>query len=210
VPNLTERSWLDLWRSIGAQGDPIPPLRDLVCRHLELHRSYHALPHVDTVMNDVLQAPLGPRNLDALKVAIWYHDAVYDTKAKDSEEKSVALFRTVAETARLGQPFIETVAGLILATKHAEAPKAFEWDKRILCDADLAILGQPEEAFDHYEWQIRKEYRHVPVKKFRTARRWILQSLLRRQQIYTTGFFADKYERQARKNLERSVQSLWN
>jgi predicted metal-dependent HD superfamily phosphohydrolase len=95
---------------------------------------------------------------------------------------------------------------MIVATKHIAKPEYP--DDAVLCDIDLAILGQPEEAFDVYERQIRREYEWVPEAQFRERRKAILQSFLERRTIYSTKFFHQRYEKQARKNLARSISQL--
>jgi predicted metal-dependent HD superfamily phosphohydrolase len=75
-------------------------------------------------------------------------------------------------------------------------------------DIDLSILGQPPERFWEYESQIRREYEWVPENVFTEKGAEILQRFLSRKSIYGTAFFFDKYKRQARINLEASIQKL--
>ncbi|HYQ93130.1 MAG TPA: hypothetical protein VES89_13900 [Candidatus Competibacteraceae bacterium] len=73
-------------------------------------------------------------------------------------------------------------------------------------DIDLAILGAPSARFDAYERQIRQEYAWVPEALFRSHRRRFLEGLLERARIYTTDAFFERYEPQARFNIDRSLR----
>jgi len=100
----------------------------------------------------------------------------------------------------------QAVVALVMATKthdpslHADAP--------LLVDIDLSILGQPEARFSEYESQIRREYDWVPDRIFAAKRAEILEQFLARERIYSTKQFFDQYEKQARVNLQASVQNL--
>ena len=93
-----------------------------------------------------------------------------------------------------------------MATKHSESPT--DPDVQLLVDIDLSILGQSEEKFDEYELQVRKEYEWVSEGAFVTGRSAILKSFLNRPTIYSTQFFRNKYEAQARRNIDRSLSRL--
>lgn len=143
---------------------------------------------------------------EIIEMAIWFHDTIYDTQRKDNEVKSAEFFRTSATRVGMKKFFIDQVLNLILATKHTEVPE--NPTARILCDLDLSILGQSESVFDKYEGQIRQEYDWVPEQEFIKGRVAVLQSLLDRPHIYSTEFFREKYEEQARRNLTRSISQL--
>lgn len=96
--------------------------------------------------------------------------------------------------------------GMILVTKHSEAPQSGA--EKVLVDIDLSILGQPEAVFDEYERNIRKEYEMVPDDQFRAGRAKVLESFLDRPTIYSTECFQQRYEERARANLVRSLAKL--
>ena len=51
-------------------------------------RAYHNLRHVEHCLKEFDAVKDKASNLAAVEVAIWFHDAVYDTKVSDNEEKS--------------------------------------------------------------------------------------------------------------------------
>ncbi|OGZ15223.1 MAG: hypothetical protein A3G11_01160 [Candidatus Lloydbacteria bacterium RIFCSPLOWO2_12_FULL_51_9] len=201
-----EQRWVVLWKRLGARGDARAVYTDLVARYSEPHRAYHTLEHIGHCLDEFEQVRHLAMNPDAVELALWYHDAIYDTKAKDSEERSATLAVEVARNASLPDSFGQSVANLITATKHASAP--IDPDVQLLVDIDLSILGQSEDTFDEYERQVRKEYEWVAKDAFIAGRSAILKSFLDRQTIYSTQFFRDKYESQARANIAKSLARL--
>lgn len=200
-----ERRWLSLWGWIGAIGNPIIPYEYLVMHYSEPHRAYHTLVHIEHCYQEFDKVWVHAIDHRALELAIWYHDAFYDTRAKDNEEKSAGLAIEMCDKASLGDKFAKRVYDYIMATKHAQMMT--EWDAQLMVDIDLAILGQPEERFDKYELEIRQEYSWVPEDAFVRGRVEILRAFLSRPQIYSTKFFKH-YELQARDNLRRSLAKL--
>ncbi|HEX7899907.1 MAG TPA: N-methyl-D-aspartate receptor NMDAR2C subunit [Planctomycetota bacterium] len=165
----------------------------LKARYAEPHRRYHTLEHIEHCLAEF--DPALAQDPEAVELAIWFHDAVYDTRRSDNEERSAAwLLELLPEAKR--------AAELILVTKHHQASTP---DEALLVDVDLAILGQSKERFDRYEKQIREEYAWVPGLIFRRKRRKILRGFLERPFIYGTEAFRAKYEAAARANLLRST-----
>ena len=165
----------------------------LKARYAEPHRRYHTLEHIEHCLAEF--DPRQAREPEAVELAIWFHDAVYDTRRSDNEERSAAWLLEL-------MPEAKRAAELILVTKHHRASTP---DEALLVDVDLAILGQPKERFDRYEQQIREEYAWVPGLIFRKKRREILRGFLERPFIYGTEAFRAKYEEAARANLLRSL-----
>ncbi len=180
--------------------------QELVSRYSEPHRHYHNLRHIAECLGEFDSARHLARDPAALELAIWFHDAIYDTHAPDNEEQSAALARRRIGQAGGSAALGEAVATLVLATK-AHEPSTHP-DAPLLIDVDLSILGQRKERFQEYESQIRREYDWVPEATFAARRAEILERLLARARIYTTEPFFTKYERWARANLEDSVQRL--
>lgn len=201
-----EQRWTAMWERLGAQGDASRVYNDLVAQYSEPHRAYHTLQHIEHCLDELEQARHLVENPDAVELALWYHDAIYDTKAKDSEERSVALAIEMVRNASLPDNLGQSVANLIMATKHSVTPS--DSDVQLLVDIDLSILGQAEERFDEYERQVRKEYEWVSEDAFVAGRSAILKSFLDRPNIYATQFFRNKYETQARRNIARSLARL--
>lgn len=199
---------MSLWQRIGAQRNPRIVYNDLVTRYSEPHRAYHTLAHIQHCLDEFKQVRHLIANPNAVELALWYHDTIYNTKAKDNEEKSAALARTMIQSASLPNAFGQFVADCIMATKHTAIPA--DPDIQFLVDIDLSSLGKPEKEYDENAQKIRKEYEWVPEDMFAAERSAILKSFLNRPNIYATQFFRDKYETRARQNIARSLAQLSN
>jgi predicted metal-dependent HD superfamily phosphohydrolase len=206
VNALDQDRWVALWRAISASGDPLPWFSRLATAYSEPHRHYHNQRHIGECFAEFDGARNLARHAERVELALWFHDAVYNPKASDNEEQSAALAERWLSEAGLTAGFIAPVSGLIMATKHHEV--GTDEDAALMVDIDLSILGQPEERFLEYEAQIREEYAWVPRIIFGPKRAKILERFLGRERIYATEWFQNKYEQQARENLEASIRCL--
>ena len=192
----------DLWTRIKAKGDHREKYQELRENYARPNRFYHTLYHISDCLDKFSLVRKLAENPDVIEFALWYHDA------EKNEKESAKLARNVCRCAELPESFSQGICGLILATTHTEMPKAT--DAKIICDIDLSILGAPEKEFDNYEIEIRKEYSNVPNKDFAKGRVAILEKFLARPAIYSTSFFRQQYELQARTNMLKSITILRN
>lgn len=198
---ILDEAWESCWRGILASGSGDEAFENLLVRYREPHRAYHTIEHVAECLE--VFGRLRSRAVDAPAVgmAIWFHDAVYETRQKDNEERSADLAGEILERAGVSAERIEAVRSLILVTRHNAEPAT--GDEAILLDCDLAILGAPRERFAEYEEQIRREYAWVPGILFSRERAKILRGFLERPRIYRTEVLFSEREAQARENLTR-------
>lgn len=206
MANPNERRWLDLWQRLGVSVDMSAAYRDLTARYAEPQRAYHCLAHVEHCLRELDAAPDPGESRAMIELALWYHDALYDPRAKDNEERSADLVDSVAAAAGIRLEQRVRVRRLIVATRHAAEPSLP--DERLVVDVDLAILGQAPGRYDAYAKQVAAEYDWVPAILFRRGRREILKSFLNRPTIYSTAHFLELYEAAARANLARELASL--
>jgi predicted metal-dependent HD superfamily phosphohydrolase len=188
------------------------PLRaELAAAYTAPGRHYHDLRHIETLLGlaDACAEEITDR--DAVDAAIWFHDAVYDTRRGDNEERSAAL--AVARLAgATGADRIARIAAMIRATAgHAMpdfADAAAARDGALFLDMDLAILGSPEADFDAFDAAVRREYAWVTDEQWRRGRRAVLAGFLARPSIYATARFRASHEKAARRNLARAIARL--
>jgi predicted metal-dependent HD superfamily phosphohydrolase len=197
--------WQRLWQAAGASGDSATWYQRLTQAYAEPQRHYHNQQHIAECLAEFDAARHLAQQPVAVEMALWFHDAVYDPKAGDNEERSAALAKVCLEAAGLSD-FAGTTAELVMATKLHGADAGP--DAALVVDVDLSILGQSEVRFAEYETQIRKEYGWVPKLIFNPKRAEILQRFLDRERIYTNEHFATRYEQNARRNLEESIRKL--
>jgi predicted metal-dependent HD superfamily phosphohydrolase len=203
---LSRERWSQLWRSASGHGDGGPWFDVLVARYAEPHRYYHSSRHIQECLSEFDPVRHLAFHPIAVELALWFHDAIYDTHATENEEQSAALAEQCLADAGTGTDLRLSVRDLILVTKTHDASK--HPDAPLLVDVDLSILGQPEDRFWEYESQIRQEYAWVSDVLFSARRAEILERFLARGRIYSTDWFFETLEKQARSNLQASLQRL--
>lgn len=203
---MTGERWATLCTRLGAHGETAHVFQAVVAGYTEPHRQYHTLAHLRDCLEQFDSARALAAQADAVEAALWFHDAIYDTHSPENEERSAQWAERALVAAGVAVEVARYVADLVRVTRHDAQPSGA--DACLLVDVDLSILGRAPAVFDAYERQIRAEYAWVPEPMFRTGRAGILESLLRRDVIYTTPCFHNRYEAQARANLQRSLAAL--
>jgi predicted metal-dependent HD superfamily phosphohydrolase len=157
--------------------------RELLARWAEPHRRYHTTTHLTAVLAVIDRyADLAP-DPDAVRLAAWFHDAVYDPRAGDNEERSALLAERVLTGLGTPSAVRHEVARLVRLTAD-HAPAAGDANGALLSDADLAILAADEPDYLTYTGAIRQEYAHVPDDAFRRGRTGVLRQLLDLPTLY--------------------------
>lgn len=177
---------------------------ELEAAYSEPGRHYHSTTHVAECLTHFAAVRTHARAPAEIELALWFHDAIYDARASDNEERSAEW--AVAALGNAGCPgaSVHAVASMILATKsHAPASD----DEALLVDIDLGILGAAPEGFERYDAQIRLEYEWVPLAQYREARAAVLAGFLARDAIYRTDHFRH-LEAPARSNLAAKIEAL--
>ncbi|MBI4991981.1 MAG: pantetheine-phosphate adenylyltransferase [Candidatus Harrisonbacteria bacterium] len=198
--------WLALCMTIGATQDTEKIFAILSRLYSEKERAYHKFLHIEECLNELENTRALCMDPNTLEMAIWFHDAIYNPRLKNNEEQSAKLAYEATKTMGLSETFAQKVADLVRTTIHKAVPT--DPDAQLLTDIDLSILGKLAAEFDEYEKKIRKEYSWVSEDQFRAGRTAILRSFLARPSIYATEYFRNKYEKQARENLARSLAKL--
>ncbi len=204
MPGLFQ--WQQLWARLGVAAPDAAVFERLIASYSEPHRKYHTARHLDECFVKLDELRAEAVHGDEVELALWFHDAVYDTKRQDNETKSAEWARATASAANVPPAVGDRIHSLIMATCHDAVPH--EPDEQVLIDVDLSILGAAPERFDEYEAQIREEYSWVPAVVFRAKRQEILRGFLARASIFNTRKFVEAYEARARANLERSIRRL--
>ena len=202
------REWVATWRDLGV-GDS-PELRglydDVLGRYSEPHRHYHTHQHLAECFEKVRDIISLAEHPAEVYVGLWFHDVIYDTQRHDNEERSADWARSAARDLGASAESAQRIYDLIMFTRHAAEPVGI--DAQVLVDADLSILGAQPARFQEYEAQVRREYGWIPDTTFRPARAKILKAFLSRPHLYCTVHFRERYEAQACRNLQLSLETL--
>ncbi|HEY7424903.1 MAG TPA: hypothetical protein VH682_11795 [Gemmataceae bacterium] len=164
-------------------------------------RFYHTLDHIQNVLESVESLGSHSQNLNAVKLAAWLHDVIYDSIASDNEERSADYAEHLCE--KLSIPEGHRVAALIHKTKTHDAGE--DADAQVLLDADLAILGADESVYRGYAEKVRQEYAWVPESDYRQGRRRVLQNFLNRPRLF---HLLHHLEAPARRNIAAEIAQL--
>ena len=194
-----------MWAALGCN-PPQDALAELLGSYGLPERSYHSTEHLDESLRVFRQVEELADSPHLVELAIWYHDAVYDSHRDDNEERSAEWARRVTIDAGGTPADADRVVELIMATEH-RAPAA-GGDEALVADIDLAILGADPARFDAYEDAVRREYSWVTDEAYRAGRRAVLERFLDRPRVYATAWFSERLEDQARSNLRRSLTRL--
>ncbi|MCX8533012.1 HD domain-containing protein [Chryseobacterium luquanense] len=184
--NLIEKLWFEIEKKYSAKS-----------------RHYHNLQHLENMFREIENVKDKIENVNIISYSIFYHDVIYDVTSKSNEEKSAEVSKEKLELLDLNSEEILKVYEQILATKSHK--KSDDEDTNFLLDADLSILGKGYEDYLEYIKQIRKEYSIYPDFLYKPGRKKVLEHFLELESIFKTGYFKDKYEVQARKNIEMEL-----
>lgn len=170
------------------------------------NRHYHTLQHLDNLLAQLSEIEHQIQNWDTVLFSMYYHDIIYNSLKSNNEEKSTTLAekRLKQISVSLGQ--IESCKNQILATKtHINST---DLDTNYFTDADLSILGQDWENYLHYSQSVRKEYAIYPDFIYNPGRKKVLQHFLEMDSIFKTDFFYQKFEEQAKSNIQKEIAKL--
>jgi predicted metal-dependent HD superfamily phosphohydrolase len=204
VEKLLEDWCAVVGRGRAAADDTLAAGRDLLSRWSEPHRHYHTVEHLAAMLSIVDAAAADADDATAVRLAVWFHDAVYDPRRADNEEASALLAEAVL--GRLGIPAGEVARLVRLTSTHDPAPG--DRNGALLCDADLAILAASPAEYRRYANAVRAEYTHIPDDAFLAGRSAVLRRLLAQPTLFRLTKHRKKWEEPARKNLRIEVSAL--
>ena len=169
-------------------------------------RHYHSLGHLEACLREFDQVRDLAVNAGEVELALWFHDVVYRTWAPNNETRSAVFAAEIMGRGGAESGAIERVIAAIMATRHQG--KEPNGDAALVVDVDLSILGQPEDVYQEFERNVRREYWWVPRRRYAAGRCAILESFLKRTSIYRYPEFQRRYEVAARVNLAAAIARL--
>jgi predicted metal-dependent HD superfamily phosphohydrolase len=180
---------------------------DLLARWNEPQRRYHNVAHLAAVLRIVGEHAERASDPVAVRLAAWYHDAVYDPQRVDNEEASALLAESVLATLDVPPAQVAEVARLVrLTATHDPIPG--DRNGGLLTDADLAILAADPETYQNYTQAVRAEYAFVPDAAFAQGRADVLHHLLALPRLFHTPVLRDRWEEAARANITHELTVL--
>ena len=161
----------------------------LLARHREPHRRYHTVTHVAAALDTAedLLAQVDGADGAAVRLALCFHDAIYDPQAAAGAN--------------------ESASAAIMATADHRLPPDRSPTTAVVLDADLAILAAEPARYEAYVIGVRAEYAHVDDEGWRTGRAAVLAAFLDRPVIFVTAPMEER-EHRARANLAAELSRL--
>ena len=203
--SLFQTSWQRSWAALNLT-PPADLQQRLLAAYAQPQRHYHTQQHLAECLAHLDAVWQQAQRPGDVAIALWFHDAIYDIKAKDNELRSAQWAVQALKDCDATDETCQRVHALIMATCHTAAPAgaSTEADAKLLVDIDLAILGASPERFAEYDAQVAAEYAWVPRLVYRFKRKQVLNSFLQRDAIYLTPHFHQRLEAQARRNLSQT------
>ncbi|KAL1130302.1 hypothetical protein AAG570_013240 [Ranatra chinensis] len=179
-------------------------------------RVYHNLTHLldKYLLYRTVEAHI--TNKTAVCLALFFDYLEYDPKSMENSEKNIERFKTFSSETGINtdsELYVDVIALLRCSGTHiTEEHKAKDMygteDKHYFLDLDVAILGTEPDQYAEYAEKVKQEYHFLPPHLYNSLRLKVLQNFLQIPNIFATKVFRDKFEKQARLNIEIEIHSL--
>lgn len=144
-------------------------------RDLYINRYYHSIEHVEKMLLGLSKYKplLSVSEIEDLEIAIGFHDAIYDPRRNDNEERSAEEARKFLKAhpeSIIGQLFpkdrIDSIVKLILATKNHKVSAGLSSLEEIIIRLDLQVIDSDFNELIAWEHGIFKEYQFAPIETY--------------------------------------------
>lgn len=193
---LWQRCLLD-----GARDQSAAIHQRLLDGYREPGRFYHTLDHIEHCIATFDDCRSLVDDPDALELAIWFHDVIYEPGKPDNEARSAQLYLQLSDGVH-DDATRGLVDRLIMATLHLGCSLP-DREAAYMVDIDLSSFGLPWDEFLRDSENLRREATHLDDAQYHDKAKAFHQSLRARARFYYTDFFADRYEARAHQNIER-------
>jgi predicted metal-dependent HD superfamily phosphohydrolase len=204
---------LDRFRSLwqrclieGAADNSSEIHRRLLDGYQESQRHYHTLEHIEQCLGMFDQCKSLASNPDALELAVWFHDVIFEPGKRDNEKRSAQLYLKLSEGVH-DESTRGLVDRLIMATLHDGSSLA-DSDAIYMVDIDLSSFGLSWEEFLQDSQNLRRENAELSDAEYYRKKANFQNFLLAKERFYLSDYFAERLETQARANLARYFEYL--
>lgn len=167
--------------------------------YLAPSRHYHSWRHIGQMLGDLDKHFPQHRENDVLKMAIVYHDVVYDATAKNNEAMSARVaMRELSPY--FEQDDLDEIHRLIMLTVDHSTTEADQLGK-VIIDLDLARMGSEIDEYFENSLLIRREFGMFTDEQWCFGRRAFINKMLDKEYIFQTDYGRVLWETTARLNL---------
>ncbi len=174
--------------------------------YAEPHRHYHTFAHIEDLVNHAETVKTKIKDYDTFCFSIFYHDAIYNVRKRNNEEKSAELAETHLLKIGVNQTMIDKCIHQIIATKNHQ--KSLVNDTNLFLDIDMSILGSDTETYQKYSDNVRKEFNIYPRILYNRGRKKVLTKMLELPFLFHTKEYQETHENQARINIQNEIDLL--
>lgn len=196
--------FLALWRRClveGARDDSAEIHQKLLDGYREPQRHYHTLAHIEQCMGMFDDCKSQASDPDALELAVWFHDVIFEPDQANNERRSADLYLELSRGVH-DEELRGLVERLIMATLH-DGNSLEDHDARYMVDIDLSSFGLSWETFLEDSQNLRRESAHLDDAEYYRRKKNFQACLLAKERFYQSDYFAERLEKQARSNLAR-------
>ena len=181
----------------------IQKLKAELPKNLHYHNMEHIIDVVEAALEIATIENISSEQMELLRIAALFHDSGFIYSPKNHEERGCELVRESLPSFRFSPEKIETICGMIMATKIPQNPK--NPLEKILCDADLDYLGR-----DDFSVTGRKLYEEMKERRFiETEREWsLIQKTFLENHRYHTTFGKENREKKKQEYLQEIIDKL--
>ncbi len=200
IPEAFAAEWRDLAQALTLPAELSEDiLAELQAWYGEPARHYHTARHIVSLLEQTIQLDFEDRNI--ARLAIFFHDVIYDPTRNDNESRSADLMRQRLSS-HLSADRLDHAATIIEAT--AGHQPTGDHDTDLVLDLDMGILGQPWPVYETYAKDVMAEYLpHVGEAAWRQGRvSLFIDPTLARGKIFITDRFKS-FDDLAMENLRR-------
>lgn len=160
--NLSDRLslfliWRQTHKGLGTKASMIE-FRRLCRAYDEPHRHYHTLRHIKSCLDVINTHYSDVPNIDRVRMAIFYHDIVYDVKRKDNEFASANIFTIYGIKLGLPVEVTSSIGHLIDMTATHKVDENAGPLVKVMNDVDMSILAADEATYLEYARGVWREY----------------------------------------------------
>ena len=179
---------------------------EIVINYCDAGRYYHNLDHLESIISELSDVRDHIPQWDTAMFSVFYHDIIYNALRSDNEAQSADKAQMRLQEIGFPKDQITQCVLQILATKGHEPGN--DLTTQLFIDADLAIVGKDSKKYSEYSENIRNEFFVYTDNQYKDGRKKVLKHFLAMNRIFKTEHFYNKYERQARKNIEEELNLL--
>ncbi len=179
---------------------------DIESNYSSKNRHYHTLNHLENLLNQLSEVKNEIKDWNCILFTLFYHDIIYKATKSDNEEKSADFALKIMTELSVSNFMIDNCKNQILATKTHSINS--DSDTNFFIDADLSVLGQDWNSYSSYYKNVRKEYSIYPNILYNPGRKKVLKHFLAMEKIFKTDYFYQKFEANARLNVQKELELL--